>query len=192
MTFQLPPLPYKKGDLEPHISEKTVEFHYGKHHQTYVDKVNKLIPGTTFESATLEDLIKKADGGIFNNGAQVWNHTFYWHSLSPDGGGEPAGKLKEAIERDFGTFRIFKEEFTTAATTLFGSGWTWLVMKDDGKLEIINESNAGNPLRNGMTPLLTCDMWEHAFYLDRQNRKPEYLEAFWKLVNWKQVTDRMD
>ncbi|MDZ7776468.1 MAG: superoxide dismutase [Bacteroidales bacterium] len=192
MAFQLPPLPYKKGDLEPHISEKTVEFHYGKHHQTYVDKVNKLIPGTPFESATLEDLIKKAEGGIFNNGAQVWNHTFYWHSLSPDGGGEPAGKLKEAIERDFGTFRIFKEEFTTAATTLFGSGWTWLVMKDNGKLAIINESNAGNPLRNGMAPLLTCDMWEHAFYLDRQNRKPEYLEAFWKLVNWKQVADRMD
>src|SRR6056297_2752390 len=184
MAFQLPPLPYGNADLEPHISEQTVNYHYGKHHKTYVDKVNKLTEGTSFEDATLEEIVKKAEGGIFNNGAQVWNHTFYWHSLSPDGGGMPGGKLKEAIDRDFGSFEKFKEEFTASATTLFGSGWTWLVMKGDGKLDIINESNAGNPLRNGMKPLLTCDMWEHAFYLDRQNRKPEYLDAFWKLVNW--------
>ncbi len=192
MAFQLPPLPYGKADLEPHISEQTVNFHYGKHHQTYVDKVNKLTEGTSFEDASLEEIVKKAEGGIFNNGAQVWNHTFYWNSLSPEGGGKPEGKLKEAIDRDFGSFEKFKEEFTGIATTLFGSGWTWLVMKNDGKLEIINESNAGNPLRKGMKPLLTCDMWEHAFYLDRQNRKPEYLDAFWKLVNWKQVADRME
>ncbi|HKK68604.1 MAG TPA: superoxide dismutase [Bacteroidales bacterium] len=191
MAFQLPPLPYGNADLEPHISEQTVNYHYGKHHKTYVDKVNKLTEGTSFEDATLEDIIKKAEGGIFNNGAQVWNHTFYWHSLSPDGGGMPGGKLKEAIDRDFGSFEKFKEEFTASATTLFGSGWTWLVMKGDGKLDIINESNAGNPLRNGMKPLLTCDMWEHAFYLDRQNRKPEYLDAFWKLVNWDAAEKRM-
>ena len=192
MAFQLPPLPYGKADLEPNISEQTVNFHYGKHHQTYVDKVNKLTEGTSFEDASLEEIVKKAEGGIFNNGAQVWNHTFYWNSLSPEGGGKPEGKLKEAIDRDFGSFEKFKEEFTGIATTLFGSGWTWLVMKNDGKLEIINESNAGNPLRKDMKPLLTCDMWEHAFYLDRQNRKPEYLDAFWKLVNWKQVADRME
>ncbi len=191
MAFQLPPLPYGNADLEPHISEQTVNYHYGKHHKTYVDKVNKLTEGTSFEDATLEEIIKKADGGVFNNGAQVWNHTFYWHSLSPDGGGMPGGKLKEAIDRDFGSFEKFKEQFTASATTLFGSGWTWLVMKDDGRLDIINESNAGNPLRNGMKPLLTCDMWEHAFYLDRQNRKPEYLDAFWKLVNWDAVEKRM-
>ena len=191
MAFQLPPLPYGNADLEPHISEQTVNYHYGKHHKTYVDKVNKLTEGTSFEDATLEEIVKKAEGGIFNNGAQVWNHTFYWHSLSPDGGGMPGGKLKEAIDRDFGSFEKFKEEFTASATTLFGSGWTWLVMKGDGKLDIINESNAGNPLRNGMKPLLTCDMWEHAFYLDRQNRKPEYLDAFWKLVNWDAAEKRM-
>ncbi|MGM0566006.1 MAG: superoxide dismutase [Bacteroidota bacterium] len=191
MAFQLPPLPYGNADLEPHISEQTVNYHYGKHHKTYVDKVNKLTEGTSFEDATLEEIIKKADGGVFNNGAQVWNHTFYWHSLSPDGGGQPSGKLKEAIDRDFGSFEKFKEQFTASATTLFGSGWTWLVLKDDGRLDIINESNAGNPLRNGMKPLLTCDMWEHAFYLDRQNRKPEYLDAFWKLVNWDAVEKRM-
>ena len=191
MAFQLPPLPYGNADLEPHISEQTVNYHYGKHYKTYVDKVNKLTKGTSFEDASLEEIVKKADGGIFNNGAQVWNHTFYWNSLSPDGGGQPTGKLKEAINRDFGSFEKFKETFTASATTLFGSGWTWLVMKDDGKLEIINESNAGNPLRNGMTPLLTCDMWEHAFYLDRQNRKPEYLDAFWNLINWSAVEKRM-
>lgn len=191
MAFQLPPLPYGNADLEPHISEQTVNYHYGKHHKTYVDKVNKLTEGTSFEDATLEEIVKKAEGGIFNNGAQVWNHTFYWHSLSPDGGGMPGGKLKEAIDRDFGSFEKFKEEFTASATTLFGSGWTWLVMKGDGKLDIINESNAGNPLRNGMKPLLTCDMWEHAFYLDRQNRKPEYLDAFWKLVNWDAAEKRI-
>lgn len=149
-----------------------------------------MIPGTPYEEASLEDIIRKADGGVFNNGAQVWNHTFYWESLSPDGGGEPTGELLEAIEKDFGSFDKFKEEFTTASTTLFGSGWTWLVKNPDGSLEIMKTSNADNPMRQGKTPLLTCDMWEHAFYLDYQNRKPEYLAAFWKLVDWNRVEDR--
>ena len=191
MAFELPPLPFKKDALEPLISEQTVSFHYEKHHQTYVNKTNKLIEGTRFENATLEDIIKEADGGIFNNGAQAWNHTFYWNSLSPDGGGKPSGELLEMIERDFGSFDDFKSQFTNAATTLFGSGWAWLAMTEDGKLRILQESNAGNPLRNGMNPLLVCDVWEHAYYLDRQNRKPEYVEAFWSLVNWKAVENRL-
>lgn len=191
MTFELPPLPYENGELEPHISKQTIEFHYGKHHQSYVDKVNKLKEGTPFEDASLEDIIRKADGGLFNNGAQVWNHTFYWNCLKPGGSGEPSGKLQEAIEKEFGSFEKFKEKFTEAATTLFGSGWTWLVQTAEGKLEIIKKSNADNPLRDGHTPLLTCDMWEHAFYLDRQNRKPEYLEAFWSLVDWDAVASRL-
>ncbi|HKK09382.1 MAG TPA: superoxide dismutase [Bacteroidales bacterium] len=191
MAFTLPPLPYEKGALEPHISEKTVEFHYGKHHQAYVTKVNNLTKDTEFENASLEDIIRKAGGGIFNNGAQVWNHTFYWHCLNPNGGGKPAGKLKELIERDFGSFDEFKDEFTNAATTLFGSGWTWLSKTSEGKLIIEQRSNADNPLRDGLTPVLTCDMWEHAFYLDRQNRKPEYLEAFWELIDWDAAEKRL-
>lgn len=191
MAFKLPPLPYEKGALEPHISKKTVEFHYGKHHQGYVTKVNNLTQGTEYENASLEDIIRKANGGIFNNGAQVWNHTFYWHCLNPNGGGKPAGKLKELIERDFGSFDTFKDEFTNAATTLFGSGWTWLSQTSEGKLIIEQRSNADNPLRDGLKPILTCDMWEHAFYLDRQNRKPEYLEAFWELVDWAAAEKRL-
>ncbi len=191
MHFELPPLPYKKEALEPHISKETVEFHYGKHHQGYVDKLNKLIKGTEFENASLEEIVKKADGGIFNNGAQVWNHTFYWNCLNPFGGNKPNGKLQELINRDFGSFNEFKEKFTNAATTLFGSGWTWLSVDKDGKLVIEQRSNADNPLRDGLKPILTCDMWEHAFYLDRQNRKPEYLEAFWNLVNWDACEERL-
>ncbi|MCF8304764.1 MAG: superoxide dismutase [Bacteroidales bacterium] len=191
MAFVLPELPYEMDALEPHISKRTVEFHYTKHHQGYVNKVNGLIPGTGFEDASLEKIIKEADGGIFNNGAQVWNHTFYWYSLSPDGGGEPKGKLLDAIKENFGSFESFKEQFTNAAKTLFGSGWTWLVQTEDGKLDIIKTGNANNPLRNGKNPILTCDMWEHAFYLDYQNRKPEYLEGFWNLINWDAVTKRM-
>ena len=191
MTHALPKLPYDEKALEPVISAKTLEFHYGKHHQAYVNNLNKLLPGSPFENASLEEIIRKAEGGIFNNGAQVWNHTFYWESLSPKGGGEPKGKLMEAIEDSFGSFDKFKEEFSQAAATLFGSGWAWLVKNEEGRLEIVKESNAGNPLRSGKTPLLTCDVWEHAYYLDYQNRRPDYIESFWKLVNWEKVESRL-
>jgi Fe-Mn family superoxide dismutase len=187
MAFELPPLPYKMNALEPFISERTLEFHYGKHHQAYVNNLNNLVPGSEFENASLEDIIQKASGGVFNNGAQVWNHTFYWHCLSPNGGGEPAGTVKDAIFESFGSFDAFKEQFTKAAATLFGSGWAWLVKDNNGKLKIVQESNAGNPLKSGLTPLLTCDVWEHAYYLDKQNRRPDYIADFWNLVNWDQV-----
>ena len=190
MKFELPPLPYAIDALEPHISKTTLEFHHGKHHQAYVNNLNNLIPGTEFENADLETIIKKADGGIFNNGAQVWNHTFYFNQFSPDGGGEPTGTLAEAINKSFGSFEAFKDEFSKAAATLFGSGWAWLVKKDDGSLEIIKESNAGNPIRNGLTPILTCDVWEHAYYLDKQNKRPDYIADFWKIVDWKLVSNR--
>lgn len=187
MAFELPPLPYKMDALEPFISMRTLEFHYGKHHQGYVNNLNKLVPDSEFSGASLEDIIKKATGGLFNNGAQVWNHTFYWNCLSPQGGGEPTGTAQDAIVESFGSFTDFKEEFTKAAATLFGSGWAWLVKDGQGKLKIVQESNAGNPLKNGMTPLLTCDVWEHAYYLDKQNRRPDYIADFWNLVNWEQV-----
>jgi Fe-Mn family superoxide dismutase len=190
MKFELPQLPYALNALEPHISQKTLEFHYGKHHQAYVTNLNNLIPGTQFENATLEDIVKKADGPIFNNGAQVWNHTFYFMSLSPKGGGEPAGALKDAIIRDFGSFDKFKADFSSAAATVFGSGWAWLVKNAAGKLEIVKESNAGNPLRNDLTPILTCDVWEHAYYLDVQNRRPDYISAFWNVVDWNVIASR--
>jgi len=180
----LPDLPYAKDALEPHISAETLEYHYGKHHATYVDKLNGLIPGTEFESASLEDIIKKASGGIFNNGAQVWNHTFYWNCLSPNGGGAPEGDLAEAINEAFGGFDAFKEAFTNSAINNFGSGWTWLVKDASGKLEIVNTSNAANPMTDGKTPVLTCDVWEHAYYIDYRNARPKYLESFWNLVNW--------
>jgi superoxide dismutase, Fe-Mn family len=188
--FELPKLPYEQNALEPFISEKTIGFHYGKHHQTYVTNLNKLIAGTEFENATLEEIIKKATGGIFNNGAQVWNHTFYWNSLTPKPKAGPEGKLAEAINNKFGAFEAFKEKFTTACVTLFGSGWAWLVKTPDGSLDIVQESNAGNPLRNGLTPLLTCDVWEHAYYLDFQNRRPDYVAEFLKYVNWEEVEKR--
>jgi len=190
MTFELPQLPYAMDALEPFISKQTLEFHYGKHHQAYVTNLNKLVPGTEFENATLEEIIRKATGGIFNNGAQIWNHTFYWHCLKTNGGGEPSGKLAEAIVQKFGSFAEFKDKFSTAAATLFGSGWAWLVKTSEGKLEIVQESNAGNPLRNGHTPLLTCDVWEHAYYLDKQNRRPDYISDFWKLIDWDAVAKR--
>ncbi len=191
MTHNLPKLPYSPEALEPNISKKTIEFHYGKHHMTYVKKLNDLIKDTPFEEATLEEIILKAEGGIFNNGAQVWNHTFYWEGLSPNGGGEPGGKLLDSINGSFGSFGRFTEEFETAAATLFGSGWAWLVMNDKGKLEIVQTSNAGNPLRDGKKPILTCDVWEHAYYLDYQNRRPEYISSFLKVVNWKKAEERM-
>lgn len=191
MSFELPKLPYAMDALEPYISKATLEYHYGKHHQAYVNNLNNLIPGTEFENATLEEIVKKSTGGIFNNGAQVWNHTFYWNCLKPNGGGVPTGKLLDAINASFGSFEEFKQKFTTAAATLFGSGWAWLVKNNDGSLSIVQESNAGNPLRNGLTPLLTCDVWEHAYYLDQQNRRPDYINAFWNLVDWDAVASRL-
>ncbi|HAU1192551.1 TPA: superoxide dismutase [Fe] [Legionella pneumophila] len=184
MTFTLPQLPYALDALAPHISKETLEYHYGKHHNTYVTNLNKLIPGTEFESMTLEEIIMKAKGGIFNNAAQVWNHTFYWHSMSPNGGGEPKGKLAEAINKSFGSFAAFKEQFTQTAVTTFGSGWAWLVQDQTGALKIISTSNAGTPMTEGLQALLTCDVWEHAYYIDYRNRRPDYIEAFWSLVNW--------
>ena len=184
MAHSLPPLPYALDALAPHISKETLEFHYGKHHQTYVTNLNNLIPGTEFESASLEDIVKKSSGGVFNNAAQVWNHTFYWNSLSPKGGGEPSGKLAEAINKKWGSVAAFKEAFNKSAAGNFGSGWTWLVKKSDGSLDIVNTSNAGTPLTTTDVPLLTCDVWEHAYYIDYRNARPKYLETFWSLVNW--------
>jgi Fe-Mn family superoxide dismutase len=168
----------------PYISEETLEFHHGKHHQTYVTNLNNLVPGTEFADLTLEEIILKSSGPIFNNAAQVWNHTFYWNSLTPDGGGEPAGALVDAINATFGSFEKFKEEFSKCAVTTFGSGWAWLVKNADGSLALVSTSNAGCPLTTGQTPLLTCDVWEHAYYIDYRNARPAYLEAFWALVNW--------
>ena len=190
MNFELPLLPFAMDALEPFISEQTLDFHYGKHHLTYVNNLNKLIVGTKFEKSSLEEIIQTADGGIFNNAAQVWNHTFYWNCMSPKGGGEPAGKLLEAIKNEFGSFEEFKEKFSLAATTLFGSGWAWLVKNKENKLQVIQTSNANNPMTQGFTPLLTCDVWEHAYYLDKQNRRPAYVEDFWQLVDWKVIASR--
>ena len=184
MKHELPPLPYEMDALAPHISKETLEYHYGKHHQGYVTKLNNGIAGTEFENMSLEDIVKKATGGVFNNAAQTWNHTFYWNSMSPNGGGKPSGKLAEAIDEAFGSFDKFREEFNGKAGGLFGSGWTWLVKKGDGKLAIMNGQNAETPLRTGETAILTCDVWEHAYYIDYRNAKPKYLDAFWEIVNW--------
>lgn len=191
MAFELPALPYAQNALEPHISAETLEYHYGKHHKTYVDKLNGLIEGTAHATASLEDIIRSAEGGVFNNAAQVWNHTFYWHCLAPNGGGEPTGALAGAIDSAFGSFAAFKEQFTNSAINNFGSGWTWLVQKSDGSVAIHNTSNAGCPLTEGVTPLLTVDVWEHAYYIDYRNARPKYLEAFWNLVNWDFVASNM-
>lgn len=188
--FTLPAFPFAHDALEPHISKTTIEFHYGKHHQTYVDNLNKLIIGTEFENSSLEDIVLKSSGGIFNNAAQVWNHTFYWNCLTPKSNLKPDGKLLDAIEKEFGSLDEFKEKFTNAAVTLFGSGWAWLVKNKEGKLEIVQTSNAENPIRQDKTPLLVCDVWEHAYYIDKQNRRPAYLESFWNLVDWKKVEER--
>lgn len=190
MEFKLPELPYALNELEPWFSRRTLEFHYGKHHQTYVNNLNHLIAGTEFEDLALEDIIKKAEGAIFNNAAQVWNHTFFFEALSPEGGGSPRGGIGEAIKRDFHSVEEFKEHFFKAAATLFGSGWTWLVKDKKGHLSVLQYSNAGNPLRDEFVPLLTCDVWEHAYYLDYQNKRPEYLDAFWELINWEVVNQR--
>ena len=192
MEHSLPTLPYALDALAPHISKETLEFHYGKHHQTYVTNLNNLIKGTEYESLELVEIIKKAPaGGIFNNAAQVWNHTFYWFCLQPQGGGEPQGKLAQMIVERFGSFTQFKEEFTKSCVGNFGSGWTWLVQKSNGALEIVNTSNAATPLTNGDQPLLTCDVWEHAYYVDYRNARPKYVEAFWQLVNWDFVAQNL-
>lgn len=184
MAFELPKLPYAMDALAPHFSKETLEFHYGKHHNAYVVKLNELLNGHALASASLEDVIKKSEGPIFNNAAQIWNHTFYWHSLSPKGGGEAKAKVGDLIQKQWGSFAKFKEEFNAKATTLFGSGWCWLVKKPDGSLAITQTSNAGCPITEGHRPLLTCDVWEHAYYIDYRNLRPKYLEAFWSLVNW--------
>ncbi len=184
MAFTLPELPYPLNGLEPHISAETLEYHYGKHHQTYVNNLNNLVVDTEFANMSLEEIVKKANGGIFNNAAQVWNHSFYWNCLSPEGGGEPTGALAAAITKKFGSFAQFKDEFSKTAITTFGSGWAWLVKNSDGSLAIVSTSNAATPLASAAKPLLTCDVWEHAYYIDYRNARPKYVEAFWNLVNW--------
>ena len=189
MIHELPKLPYAPDALEPYISKRTIEFHYGKHHQAYVNNLNKLIVGTGFENASLEDIVRTAGGGIFNNGAQVWNHTFYWNCMKPQGGGEPAGAVLEAIVKNFGSFAEFKEKFSTAAATLFGSGWAWLCVKADKSLCLCSTPNQDNPLTDGLTPILGIDVWEHAYYLNYQNRRPDYLTSWWAVVNWDKVAE---
>jgi len=184
MSFELPALPYEKNALEPYISAETLEYHYGKHHQAYVTNLNNLIKDTEFEGKSLEEIIKTSSAGVFNNAAQVWNHTFYWHCLAPKAGGEPTGAVAQAINDNFGSFTAFKEQFSDMAVKNFGSGWTWLVEKADGKLTIVNTSNAATPLTTTDKPLLTVDVWEHAYYIDYRNARPKYLENFWALVNW--------
>ena len=184
MQHTLPELPYAMDALAPHIYKETLEYHYGKHHSDYVTNLNNLVKGTEFENSSLEDIVKKSTGGVFNNAAQIWNHTFYWHCLSPNGGGAPTGKLADAINAKFGSFDAFKEAFTKSAIGNFGSSWTWLVKKADGSVDIVNTSNAATPLTTQDKPLLTCDLWEHAYYIDYRNARPKYIETFWNLVNW--------
>ncbi|MCB1696065.1 MAG: superoxide dismutase [Fe] [Halioglobus sp.] len=185
MAFELPALPYAQDALQPHISAETLEFHYGKHHKTYVDKLNGLVDGTDLAGKSLEEVVRASQGPVFNNAAQVWNHTFYWNCLSPNGGGEAKGAAARAIDSAFGSFAAFKEQFTNSAVNNFGSGWTWLVKGADGKLAIVNTGNAATPLTDkGVVPLLTVDVWEHAYYIDYRNARPKYMDAFWALVNW--------
>jgi Fe-Mn family superoxide dismutase len=184
MEHTLPQLPYALDALSPFISKETLEFHYGKHHQTYVTNLNNLIKGTEFENASLEEIVKKSSGGVFNNAAQVWNHTFYWNSMKPNGGGTPTGALADAINAKWGSFDKFKEEFTKCAVGTFGSGWAWLVKKADGTLDLVSTSNAATPVTTDVTPLMTCDVWEHAYYIDTRNARPKYVENFWNVVNW--------
>jgi len=190
MEHTLPPLPYAKDALQPHMSAETLEYHYGKHHQAYVTNLNNLIKGTEFENLSLEEIIKKSSGGIFNNSAQVWNHTFFWHCMAPNAGGAPTGAVADAINAKWGSFDKFKEEFQKSAVGNFGSGWTWLVQKDGG-VDIVNTSNAGTPLVGTDKPLLTCDVWEHAYYIDYRNARPKFVEGFWNLVNWDFVNSNL-
>ncbi len=190
MKFSLPELPYAHDALAPVISAETISYHYGKHHQTYVNNLNGLVPGTEFENADLDTIVKKSEGPIFNNAAQIWNHNFYFLSLTPEKGSVPTPSLSRAINDAFGSLEDFKTEFGKAAITVFGSGWAWLVKDAEGRLSIAKESNAGNPLTRGLIPLLTFDVWEHAYYLDYQNRRPDYVAALWDLVDWKVVSAR--
>lgn len=186
MAFELPQLPYSTDALSPHMSPETFQFHYGKHHKAYVDNLNKMVPGTEFENLQLEEIIKKSSGPIFNNAAQIWNHSFFWNCLSPSGGGQPQGDLAAAINRDFGSFDAFKAKLTETAIKTFGSGWAWLVKnKTSGKLECVSTSNAGTPLTDGHTPILTIDVWEHAYYIDCRNDRAKFVETFFKIINWK-------
>lgn len=190
MTFELPALPYAKEALAPHISAETLDYHHGKHHAAYVNKLNAMIEGTEYSSMSLEEIIMKSEGGIFNNAAQVWNHTFYWHCMAPNAGGEPTGALAEAITAAFGSFAEFKAAFTQAAMTRFGSGWAWLVQSEDGQLQITSTANAENPMTDGLKPLMTCDVWEHAYYIDTRNDRGAYLNHFWNLVNWDYISQQ--
>ena len=190
-VIQLPPLPFAKDALSPHISAETLEYHYGKHHQAYVNNLNQLIPGTKYENLPLEDIVRSSEGKIFNNAAQVWNHTFYWNCLSPNAVGRPAGALLRSIEKRFESFEKFQKQFTESAVGLFGSGWVWLVQMPDGTLELRAASNAGTPLTTEEKPLLTCDVWEHAYYIDYRNARPKYVETFWKLANWEFVAKNL-
>jgi Fe-Mn family superoxide dismutase len=191
MEYKLPELPYPNNALAPHISAETIEYHYGKHHKAYVDNLNRLIPGTEFEKMSLEEIIQKSSGGVFNNAAQVWNHTFYWNCLSPKSGGETTMEVANELTKQFGSFAQFKEKFTNAAVTLFGYGWAWLAKNSDGNLSVETTSNAGTPLEEGKKVLLTCDVWEHAYYIDYRNARAKYVEAFWNLVNWDFVYKNM-
>jgi Fe-Mn family superoxide dismutase len=191
MAIELPALPYPRDALLPHISPETIDYHYGKHHQAYVTNLNNLIQGTPFENQSLEEIVRNSSGAVFNNAAQVWNHTFYWNCMKPNGGGAPTGRLAAAIDAAFGSFEKFKEEFTKTAVGTFGSGWAWLVQKPDHTLAVASTSNAATPLTGADTPLLTCDVWEHAYYIDYRNLRPKYVEAFWNLVNWDFVASQM-
>ncbi|MBF0175817.1 MAG: superoxide dismutase [Fe] [Magnetococcales bacterium] len=191
MSITLPPLPYGMDALAPHISKETLEFHYGKHHQTYVTNLNGLLPGSEFEGKSLDEIVQRSSGGMFNNAAQVWNHTFYWNCLSPKGGGEPKGKLADAINAKWGSFAAFKEAFGKCAITTFGSGWAWLVKNPDGSLDLLSTSNADTPVKHNKKALLTCDVWEHAYYIDYRNARPKYVETFWNLVNWDFVASNL-
>ncbi|MDP6966035.1 MAG: superoxide dismutase [Candidatus Marinimicrobia bacterium] len=192
MEHRLPDLPYEKDSLEPHISSETLEYHHGKHHNTYVQNLNKLIQGTEFEDQDLDEIVANATGGLFNNAAQHWNHSFYWDCMSPNGGGEPSGTLAQAINGAFGSFDEFKDLFSNTAITTFGSGWAWLVSNDGGNLQIVSAKNAENPISSGQTPLLTCDVWEHAYYIDYRNARPKYVEAFWNVINWDFVIEKLE
>lgn len=193
MTFSLPPLPYSKTALAPHISEETLEYHHGKHHQAYVNNLNSLIEGSALVGKPLEEIVKSKNGSIFNNAAQVFNHTFYWNSMAPKAGGEPHGKIGELIKNFFGSFEAFKEHFSKAAAGQFGSGWAWLVMDpSDNRLLIETTANAGCPLTEKLKPILTCDVWEHAYYIDYRNARPKYIEAWWNLVNWDFANHNLD
>lgn len=190
MKFELPKLPYERTALEPHISGETIDYHYGKHHQAYVNNLNGLIEGTDFADQSLEDIILNSEGGLFNNAAQVWNHTFYFFQFSPSPKAAPEGELAAAIDAEFGSLDAFKEAFAKAGATLFGSGWVWLVKDSDGKLSILQTANALNPITEGYTPLLVCDVWEHAYYVDFRNARPNYLSTFWNVFDWEVIENR--